>query len=54
MLHFSVFLTKSPLKLECSSNNSLHHNGVLNSCYGQALPFETAQIPSGRLAILET
>lgn len=48
MLHFSVFLTKRLLKLEHSSNNSLCDNGVLNSCDGQALPFETTQIPSGR------
>lgn len=48
MLHFSAFLTKRLLKLERGSNNSLRDNGVLNSCDGQALPFETTQIPSGR------
>lgn len=47
MLPFSD-LTKRLLKLEPSSNNSLCDNGVLNSCAGRALPFETAQIPSSR------
>lgn len=48
MLHFSVFWTERLLKLEHSSNNSFQDNGALNSCDGQAVLFETTQIPSGR------
>lgn len=46
--HSTCCIFLSSEQLEHSSNNSFQDNGVLNSCDGQALLFETTQIPSGR------